>query len=312
MMMKEINQRRMRYFYEVFMAGSIRAAADKLNTDMSVVTRQIRLLEQELNTPLFERRARRGMTPTAEAETVLEYYRKVCAHQERLEADLQKVRNRQNNKVHIAVLAAYINVIVDIVKDFGATHSGVEICVEEISTSSQIVAKVLEGIAHIGIIHNYPIDDRNIRCYVSAPLPICLLVRKDSPLATNKKVTFLEIANYPIVLPDTSSSLRHMVQTIERSEKIQLKLAFVSNSISALKKFALSGCGGALMSTFAARQEIDEGQLVALEIDYPAFMSSHSYLIARRDRTLAPAVNQLLRIFTAKLPLFAHPAVTTI
>lgn len=58
MMLREINQRRIRYFYEVLARGTIRGAAEHLNVAPSVITRQLRLLEEELAVTLFERRAR--------------------------------------------------------------------------------------------------------------------------------------------------------------------------------------------------------------------------------------------------------------
>src|SRR3977135_4235702 len=64
----------LRYVDEVARAGSIRKAADVLHVTASAVNRRIMDLEDELGTPLFERRPR-GVRLTAAGEVFVSYLR---------------------------------------------------------------------------------------------------------------------------------------------------------------------------------------------------------------------------------------------
>lgn len=68
--MVNLSERRLHYLHAALMAGSMRAAAERLGVEASVISRQIQLLEKELNVTLIERRGR-GVAPTDAGRLVL-------------------------------------------------------------------------------------------------------------------------------------------------------------------------------------------------------------------------------------------------
>lgn len=301
---REINQRRIGYFYAVYSTGSIRAAADSLNTSASVVTRQIQILENELRTLLFERRHRLGMKPTEAANMVFEYYRGARANQDKLEANLYELQTIKRGNITIAMPNVYITAFMDeVLNDFYHAYPDIHVIVEEVNCP-EVVSQIREDKAHIGLTRSTLADEPMINCLARASLPVNFLVGKGHPLAhVRRKVTVEELARYPLALSPRTFSLRDLVEEVEREEKIQITPTFESSASSALKRFAVLS-GGTLLSAFAACQEIDTGQLIALDIDHPIFMSAQTHLIVRRGRLLSPSINQLLRLINKQLSFF--------
>ncbi|BBO59428.1 LysR family transcriptional regulator [Mycoavidus sp. B2-EB] len=305
-MIPEINQRRLRYFYEVCTCGKIREAADNLNMDSSVITRQIRLLEEEIGFKLFERRPR-GVVPTEAAELLLKYYRGNCDLKENLERGLHELRNMHQGNIHLAIHPTFVGALISVFNNFRAQYPDIHLHIEENFETNKIINQILEDISHIGILCVYQ-DSPHINYFARVPLPLYMLVNKKHPLANKHKVTFAEAIRYPLSLPATGA-LRQMVQSVAKTEKIELQPpVFISNSTTARKRFACTDAGAVFMSAFSAFEEIKSGELVALEIDHPSFQAASLALIVRRGKPLLPPLHQLLRLISAHLPIFArHP-----
>ncbi len=81
----------LRYVDEVARTGSIRKAADQLNVTASAVNRRIMDLEEELGTPLFERRAR-GVRLTSAGEIFVHYLRSQHGEVERMKSQIEDLK----------------------------------------------------------------------------------------------------------------------------------------------------------------------------------------------------------------------------
>ncbi|BBO59288.1 LysR family transcriptional regulator [Mycoavidus sp. B2-EB] len=300
-----INQKRLGYFYAVYTHRKICKAADHLDIDSSIITRQIKLLEKEIGHKLFERRPHIVLTEAG--EFLLKYYHVNRSLQADLEVCLQESINMWRGTIQIATSPIFIDTLMDdVIKEFYYQYPKLQINIQEVKASSQVVTQILEDEAHIGMMTHHSPQNPDVHYCARALLPIHLLISKSHPLAEKQSVTFAEATRYPLAMPPTSFSLWEMVRLAEQSEKIQLTPTFTSDSVYARKKFASSNDGGALMSALAAHHEINTGQLIALKIEHPAFMSSEFCLIIRQGKPLSSAVHQLLRLLSSKLSIFAQ------
>src|SRR5580704_17617509 len=110
------------YVDEVARCGSIRRAAERLNVTASAVNRRIADLEEELGTPLFERRPR-GVRLTAAGEVFLHYLRGQTDEVERMKSQIEDLKGLRRGTVKIACSQALaLDCLPRQIAEFRKTH----------------------------------------------------------------------------------------------------------------------------------------------------------------------------------------------
>jgi DNA-binding transcriptional LysR family regulator len=300
--MREINHKRLRYFQEVHAQGSIRAAADALNTAPSVIARQVALLEEELGVTLFERRAR-GVTATEAAGYLLEYWRGCHAHHQQLAERLRAVGAMDEGSVRIVASEGFIDGLMEhVVAPFCAAHPRLAVFVDALA-ASDLVDAVAEDAAQIGLAYN-PQEHPRIVFAASAAAPAKLLVRFGHPLTRVRGALPLQRAlEYPLAVMPSGYGVSTLVETMAYAEHISLKPSLTSNSLVALKRFVRSTDGVMFIGAgVAAAAEIRARQFVMLDIAHPLCDTAQLRLLVRRDRPLSTAAAQLLADIPREFP----------
>lgn len=305
-----LDDHRLRYLYEAVHLGSVRAAADRLDVNASVVSRQIAQLERDVGLTLIERLSR-GVRATGAGDLLVQRFRQWSADREDTLAKLREIPGLKRGHIDIVLGEGFVSdLMAGPLNQFWARHPDLTMTFD-LAATDDVVRAVAEDRAHIGLVYN-PGSDPRIRTAVSIPQPICLIARADHPLArAGGPVRLRDLVEAPLGLMYPIHGTRQVVAMAEADEKLRLKPKLTTSSISVLRHFVRQGLGLTLLPAFSLTADLADGSLVALPVDNALLASADAQVITRLGRELPQAASHLLRFLIARMRAFGGPAVET-
>lgn len=302
--MRDLNQRRMRYFYEVWRHKSIRGAAETLNTAPSVITRQIKLLEEEVGVKLFDRQSR-GVKPTDAAQLLLEFWQGCQAQQEYFEEQLKSLNGLQNGHIRIALSEGFIDILNSkVLGAFAQTYPGIKVYIDILPVNS-ILNDVASGKAHFGIAFNPSIRD-DVHYIASCKQPIKLLLRSDHALTKLKQpINFKDILKFPIAIMPSEYGTGQALKYVFHMENISLNPVLTTNSLAALRHYVLNTNAVTFIAEFSAFSDVVSGQLTTLEIDNVILNNIYGRLMTKKLSLISPAATELIEWILNRMEIFS-------
>ncbi len=271
-------------FIAVAKTGSFSAAARRTHRTQPAVSLQVRALEQEFGTRLFERLGPQRVTLTEEGRLLYDLVEPIVGGITQLEERFNEARKKLDRfSVTVASHnAAILYLLPDVVKAFAKQFPKAKLSVVN-RPREGILSMVKNDEAHLGITSivtppawaEYEVLGRFRRV---------LICRKDHPLMRSKKMPLAEIARHPLILPPIGSNTRAAIDEAFRKEGLTYELALEVTGREAVKSFVEAGLGLSILSEYYLSRE-DRKSLMVTDVS-TYFGHSEAGLLTRRGRYL--------------------------
>ncbi len=207
--------RHLRYFSALAGSLNFTRAAERLHVTQSTLSHQIKQLEDELGTRLFDRSGKR-VALTESGEGFLHHATRALQEIDRGLGALREDPTGAVGELHIGSTSTFnVGFIPDCIAGFQQRYPGVRVTVEELA-ADLIVTRLQQGSLDLGIAY---------RPTVPGPLQfeplyneeMVLVVAQGHPLARRKRVRMVELHGLPMVLLPASFATRQMLDECFRS-----------------------------------------------------------------------------------------------
>lgn len=296
-----LDTRRVRYFMQVLESGSVRGAAEVLDMDPSAVSRAIGVLEKECGTRLLERHGR-GVMATEAGHLLAAYARSQQGQQQQLLAEMDSIEKVARGHIDIVAGEGFVEWMMHhSLRTFMQAHPGITVDLDVASTDD-IVRRIVDGTAHIGMVFQPPHDAR-LRAHHVYAQPIEAQVLASHPLARQRgPLRLQDLLPYAGATLHRTFGVRQHIEAAEISEGVRLPSMLTTSSFSALGHFVMGGLGYALCTRIAQWSSYGDERLVSLPMGNPLLSQGQVQVVSRQGRALTPAAASLLRQIVADMP----------
>ena len=290
----------LRYLAAVVQNGlNITTAARKLHTSQPGVSKQLKLLEDELGFPLFERDGRNLTGVTAAGQQVVDRALRILEEVQnirRLSSDLKDDKSGSLSIGTTHTQARYV--LPPIVQKFRAGYADVDLHLHQGSTEQIAELAKLDRV-------DFAIATGGAELFPGLVLLPCyrwhrrVVVPRDHPLAKERAVSLEALARYPIVTYTFSFSGRSSLPALFESAGLKLRVALTASDADVIKTYVRLGLGVGILASMALDAEEDR-DLVVLDAAH-LFAPHVTWIGFRRGRLLRGYMYEFLKAFAPHL-----------
>ncbi|HEY9577701.1 MAG TPA: LysR family transcriptional regulator [Pseudobacillus sp.] len=288
--------RQLEYFMVLCQELHFTRASEKIGISQPTLSLQIRAIEQELGTPLFDRIGKR-IALTEAGAILLKHCKRIFRNLENAVEEIEELREYQGGNVSVGVLPAELDyrftpLFIDFHKRFPSIYLNLS------ASTVEITKQVLDNEVDVGITLLLLSDSR----LVSIPLyreEYVLVVSENHELASHESISLTELREIPMVMYAKQFLGRKLLEDHCQKHGFQLNTVVETTTGPSLFYFVKENIG-ATLQPLPLSKALNDPTLRLIKIhDHPP--EREIGIIYRADKYLGFAVQKFIETVEEKL-----------
>lgn len=290
----------LKYIWEVAHHDlNVSATAQSLFTSQPGISKQIRMLEDELGVEIFARSGKHLTEITPAGKLIIEAAGEVL---QRVEGIKQAARDfADNTRGTLSVATTHTQaryVLPSVIKEFMARYPNVTLNMQQ-GTPAQISAMASDGEVDFAIATEALDLYDNLIMMPCYRWNRCILVPKEHPLTQVKRLTLEEVAQHPIVTYVFGFTGRSKLDAAFKRQNLTPQVVFTAADADVIKTYVRLGLGIGIVAHMAYNPTADS-DLIALPAEH-LFDSSVTRIGCRRGTFMRGYMYDFIELFAPHL-----------
>ena len=282
--MRNVTLRQMKVFAAVARHLSFTRAARELHLTQPAVSQQVKLLEEEVGLPLFEKIGRKVQLAPAGAE-LLKYAVQTLELMREASESLAAIRGLKRGVLKLGAVSTAKYFAPSLLSAFRPAYPEVTIKFD-VGNRGEVIKQMADNEIDLVIMGRPPRELETV-AVPFAKHPLVIIAAPDHHLAARKRIALRQLATEPFLIREEGSGTRASMEHVFRERHVPFRVSMEASSNETIKQAVMAGMGISFISAHTVGLELAAGKLVCLDVVGLPIVRDW-YVMYLQDKHLSP------------------------
>jgi len=280
-------------FLAVAEQGSFTGAANQLGYVQSTVTIQIKQLEKELGTILFDRIGKR-VELTANGQNFMHYANLLVNISEQAKL-IGKRPDEIEGHLRIGILESLlIWILSEKLPEYYQVFPLIKVLTRT-APANELFQMLKQNELDMVYFLGKKMHSNDFVCAWSEPVRIVFVSHPDNPFANKKNVLLQELVEQPFILTENTGLYRRTLEEVTMEQGMAIQPLFVIDNTSAIIKLLKKGLGISFLPEYAVQESLSNNELVIIDVE-DCSIQLWIQLFYHKDKWLTPQMESFIKL----------------